>query len=378
MKVAVFGAAGLTGRRVIQNLTRWGGCQGMFAADHHARALNDLFNLYRSRGLSARYLEATDNQSIRERMREVDVVISCLSAEASSEAELVASALEEGKDYLSISDDASAIPDIRSLREEASHSSSRIIVGLGWSPGLSNLLASFAAQRLEQVDRVKIAWSLDPHDLQSPGGCGRLLRAFSDRCVTFEEGRFREIRAGSWEEWQHFPGGLEWCSVFYSYQTEPLTLPLALPEVLEVQVKGGLRNPQTDYLVHTLAWLSQILPSHTRELLGHFMGLALSSKPGSELRNESGLRVEVAGRIGKVPVTLTYGARGSYLGATVAMLLQALKLLNEDSISKKGIFFPEEILHIRDFAPSLANAGIQFYFSGSDGEPKNSREHPSP
>ncbi len=369
MRIGVFGAAGLTGRRVIQRLVSSGESQGLIAADRHARALNDLFNLHRSQGISVRYLEASDAQSVRERMKEMDVVISCLSAEDVDETSLVASALEEGKDFLSASDDASAIPGIRALREEAGHPNSRIIVGLGWSPGLSNLLASYTAKRMEQVDRIKIAWSLEPNDLQSPGGQGRLLRAFSDRCYSFQEGRTREVRAGSWEEWQHFPGGLGWRGVSYSNQPEPLTLPLALPEVLEVQTKGGLSGTRPDYLVHTLAWLTQIMPNYAREFLRHLVGLALSSQSGPGYQYQSGLLVEVTGRRRKIPVTLTYGAKGSYLDATATMLLQALKLLKMGAITRKGIFFPEEILHIRDFAASLFGAGVHFYIS--EGEPES-------
>lgn len=373
MRVAVFGAAGQLGRRVILRLIKERSCSVILAADRDARGLSDLHARFDAHGVVIRYLEADDPRSTRERMSGMDAVVSCLGGSGSGELSLARAAVGEGIIYLS-SSDVSGLERVPGsaggMRREGPGAA---FTGLGWSPGLSNLLALHAAKGFERLDFLDIAWAIAASDLQSPGGQELLLHSFSGRCRSFEQGRLKEVRAGSWEDWRSFPPEVGWSNVTYSCQPEPLTLPAHLPGVLRVQVKGGLNLSAPPYVIHTIAWVSQYLPEHLQELVNHGMGLALKRlhRPGQG-PSVSGLRVEAVGVRNGRREHLVYGVTGGYLDATAGMLVAALGLVGANGDRGRGVVALEEAFTLRDFLPALRREGVRFW------GPANRNERPFP
>lgn len=371
MRVAVFGAAGQLGRRVMGRLAAGGRCSFILAADRDARGLAGLQARFGAGGAAVRYLEAADERSVRERMAGVDAVISCLGSNGGGEGPAAAEALREGKVFLSSSDHPGQT---EALLVEAGLSDSGpglAVMGLGWSPGLSNLLALRAAEGFDRLDSLEIFWSVAAAELRSPGGQERMLRGFRGKCLSFEGGRAKEVRGGSWEEWTCFPPGIGWTGTAYSCQTEPLTLPGRFPGVLQVKVKGGLNIPSPPYLVHTIAWASHLLPEHLQELLNHGMGLALNAMHRTAGENRlSGLRVEARGIKGGQVASVALGASGAYLDTTAGLLTSALPLLLEGG-PRRGLLPPEDAFTLADLLPALRREGVRFW-SPSPGVPPRS------
>lgn len=361
MKVAVFGAAGQLGRRVLIRLLREGSCSRIIAGDRDARGLADLQARFGGYGVTIRYLDADDIRSVRERMSGMDAVISCLGGSTTDQSPLAQTAVDQGRIYLDSSEDPDLFLRLQELYDPYRAGTGSAVTGLGWSPGLSNLLALRAAAGFDLLDSLGIYWSIATPELQSPGGQERLLRGFRGKCRSFENGRLREVRAGSWEEWRCFPPGVGWSGITYSCQPEPLTLPDGLPGIMQVQAKGGLNVTVSPYLVHTLAWASHLLPEHLQELLNHGMGVALKSlhRPSGE-DPLSGLYVEVRGTRDGRRAEVVYGATGSYLETTAGMLTAALTLMHRGD-RRPGYFTPEKAFTLRDLLPSLRAEGVRFW-----------------
>ncbi len=207
MKVAVFGAAGQLGRRVLIRLLREGSCSRIIAGDRDARGLADLQARFGGYGVTIRYLDADDIRSVRERMSGMDAVISCLGGSTTDQSPLAQTAVDQGRIYLDSSEDPDLFLRLQELYDPYRAGTGSAVTGLGWSPGLSNLLALRAAAGFDLLDSLGIYWSIATPELQSPGGQERLLRGFRGKCRSFENGRLREVRAGSWEEWRCFPPG---------------------------------------------------------------------------------------------------------------------------------------------------------------------------
>jgi lysine 6-dehydrogenase len=361
VKVAVFGAAGQLGRRVILRLLREGSCSRILAADRDPRGLADLQARFGGYGVTIRYLDADDMRSVRERMSGMDAVISCLGGSSTDQSPLAQAAVEQGRIYLDSSEDPDLFSRLTQLHDPYRAGTGSAVTGLGWSPGLSNLLALHAAAEFDLLDSLGIYWSVAAPELRSPGGQERLLHGFRGKCRSFENGRLKEVRAGGWEEWRCFPPGVGWSGITYACQAEPLTLPDSLPGIIQVQVKGGLNVTVSPYLVHTLAWASHLLPEHLQELLNHGMGLALKSlhRPSGE-DSLSGLCVEARGTRDGRRAEVAYGATGSYLEATAGMLTGALTLMRRGD-RRQGYFTPEQAFTLRDLLPALRVEGVRFW-----------------
>ena len=362
MRVAVFGAAGQLGRRVVSRLVEQGRCSAVLAADRDARGLQDLHSRFEPRGVAVRYLDAGDPRSAAERASGMDAVISCLGGSGSDELGSAVAALGGGALFLSSSEDPGFRHRLREAAARLADGRGTAVVGLGWSPGLSNLLAVRAAAGFERLDSLDISWAAAAPDLRSPGGQESVLRRFRGRCASFEQGRLKEVRAGSWEEWVSFPPEVGWTGVAYSCQPEPLTLPGRLPGALRVRVKGGLLLSAPPHSIHTLAWLSARLPEHLQELVNQGTGLALKRlhRPDGEARL-SGLRVEAAGIKGGRRAVAVLGATGGYLDATAGMLAAALGLARGEAGRGRGVLAPEEAFGLGDLLPALRREGIRFW-----------------
>ena len=359
MKVAVFGAAGALGRRVLSRLIEADLVTGLVAADHDTALLAGLHSRLGHLGVAVRFMEAADPRSFRERMSGCDAVISCLGGEGADELPPAAEAVERGALYLSPTEEPSVF--LRDREASRGEGDGLAVMGLGWSPGLSNLLAAWAGRRFQRLDEIGVAWRLDARELNSPGGRERLLNAFGGKCLSFEEGRLREVQAGSWEEWVPFPPDSSPGSVAYARGPEPLTLPRLFPQALRVRLKGGLAQPHLHLPVHTASWASSLLPEPFRELLVHAVGMTLSKAGGAPGEAVSALRVELKGLRGGERHHLAVGATGGYLDATAAMLVGALFLLLRSPKRPRGILAPEEALELRGILPALRREGVRFW-----------------
>ncbi len=362
MRVAVFGAAGRLGRRVLSLLIRLGGIDYLLAADNDTRGLSDLQASLGHLGVIVRYLEAGERRSYAERMSACDAVVSCLGGKGTDEFPLAVEAVERGCLYLS----SSADPDVfRRRKSECCFQGGKggtAVMGVGWSPGLSGLLSARLGARFRRLDSLDIRWCADVREMNSPGGLEELLLAFGGRCPSFLEGNPRMVRAGSWEEWACFPPRSAVCGVTHVRSPEPLTLPLLFPEVLRVQVKGGLAQPRLQLPLHTLSWACSQHGGAYRDLFMHAAGLALrGAGPPEGNGTGSALMVEAAGVSEGKRKKIALGATGSRLEATAAVLVGALARLSASGGASTGILAPEEALRLADILPSLRSSGVRFW-----------------
>ncbi|MFN3591658.1 MAG: hypothetical protein ACK4TG_05680, partial [Thermaurantiacus sp.] len=76
-----------------------------------------------------------------------------------AQAETVRAAIEAGVPYVSLCDDYDAAQAVLELDLLAKEKGVTVITGLGWTPGLSNVLARRAADQLDEVDEIHVAWA---------------------------------------------------------------------------------------------------------------------------------------------------------------------------------------------------------------------------
>jgi len=361
LRVAVFGAAGNLGRRVLELLLKGKGIDFLLAADHDTRGLSDLHSTLGHLGVTVRYLEAEDRRSYGERMSSCEAVISCLGGSGIDEFPLALEAVERGCLYLSSNGD----PTVFLRREEAGNGGPEgrgtAVMGLGWSPGLSGLLAVRLGSRFQRLDALRFSWLADAREMVGPGGLEELMLLFGGRCLSFEEGRRRAVRAGSWEELVRFPPRSAVAGVTYVRAPEPLTLPSRFPEVLRVQVKGGLTPGHLQLPVHTLSWAWSLHDGALRDLILHAAGLIIrrGSGPGRD-ETEGALLVEAKGIREGRPGQETIGATGSRLGVTAGLLVGVLERLLEKK-TPRGVLAPEEALELAEVLPALRRSGTRFW-----------------
>lgn len=145
MRVVALGGAGATGAvaaRVAATLPR---VSEVVVADRAGGARVDI----------------TDGKSLRDLLKDADVVLNTVGPFYRHGTAVLQAAIDTGTHYLDICDDWQPTRDLLALDGPARAAGIRAVIGMGASPGASNLLAALAVRELRQVDEVHTAWPAD-------------------------------------------------------------------------------------------------------------------------------------------------------------------------------------------------------------------------
>lgn len=134
--------------------------------------------------------------------------VAVLAGPAGDHRSLAEAALERGADVVSVSDDPGDASRLLDLDAEARERGRRVVVGAGFSPGLTCVLARHAAADLSAVDEVHVAKA----GTGGPACARQHHRALAGEAVDWRDGVWVRRAAGSGRELCWFPdpvGGLD-------------------------------------------------------------------------------------------------------------------------------------------------------------------------
>jgi saccharopine dehydrogenase-like NADP-dependent oxidoreductase len=111
--------------------------------------------------IEVRQLDVLDETALITTMREVDVVASFVGPFFRFAEPVVKAAIASGVNFVDICDDvAPTVNLLDNSQEAATDAGVSILLGMGASPGVTNLLVRRAANQLDDVEEVKIYWAV--------------------------------------------------------------------------------------------------------------------------------------------------------------------------------------------------------------------------
>ncbi|HUQ63230.1 MAG TPA: hypothetical protein VM121_05730 [Acidimicrobiales bacterium] len=143
--------------------------------------------------------------------------------------------LAQGGHVVSVSD---AIGEVRSLLElddEASGNGQHVVVGAGFSPGLSCVLAALAGRAFERVDEIHVA----KVGTAGPACARQHHRALAEHVFDWRDGEWEERSGGSGRELCWFPDPVRAVDCYRAATPEALLLVPAFPGVNRVTARMG-------------------------------------------------------------------------------------------------------------------------------------------
>ena len=152
MQFVVLGGAGIEGRGIVKDLVRSGVDAVVIADRDVGRAQSLAADLASDRTrVSAVQADADDHASLMKVMQNAGVVVSALGPFYRYGLKTVRAAIEARTPYVDINDDFDAIEAVLGLDAEARVASIPVIIGLGVTPGVSNVCVKHAAERMDRV-----------------------------------------------------------------------------------------------------------------------------------------------------------------------------------------------------------------------------------
>ena len=160
MKVVVLGGCGVVGRNTVSALQRFSNVQEIVIADRDEYSALELANEHSAHTI-ATVIDVSDHSALANLLTGTAVVVNATGPYYQYGVRVLRACIESGCHYVDVNDDWGPTLDMLALSDEARRAGITAIVGIGVSPGISNLAAVRAMQSLDTVHTVMTAWTLD-------------------------------------------------------------------------------------------------------------------------------------------------------------------------------------------------------------------------
>ncbi len=341
MKAVVLGGAGDMGSEAVRDLIKFTDVEQITIADLNTAAAERLAAEIGDKRITVRKVDATSHEDLVGVIRGHDVAAGALGPFYRFERPIVEAAIEAGVDYVSICDDHDAAEAALQLDQAAAEKGRRILTGLGWTPGVTNMFARKGYDELKDVEAINVYWAGSSADSEGLAVILHTIHIFTGSVVSFQNGGFVEIKAGTGKEVVDFPLPMGKITTFHLGHPEPVTLPRYLKGVREVTLKGGLAENYLNSLAKMMVALGLTATPARKQRLGKLMKKLMPIFPSDKNRSLSGARVDVTGFKDGKKVKITYASVDHMKRLTGIPLSIGTYMMGQGKIARKGVFGPE-------------------------------------
>lgn len=194
-RVTVLGGCGAVGSIAVSTLAALTDFSEVVVADIDVAKAKRMVGQLGTACLSATRVDALDASSIREVIKGSDVVLNCVGPFYQFGPPILKAVIQAGINYVDISDDVDATRAQLDLSKQAERQGVSACIGMGSSPGVTNLLAKFCAdQLLEQVEAIDIFHAHGGEPTEGAGVIGHRFHAMTSDIPVYLDGQYKTVR----------------------------------------------------------------------------------------------------------------------------------------------------------------------------------------
>ena len=361
MRIVSLGGAGAMGRLAVRDLAAKDVVEELTIADYN---LSEAEGLARELGdkCTAKKVDANNPSELVDVVRGYDVALGTIGPFYKYETKMARACIEAGVNYVSICDDYDAAAAILELDEEAKKAGITMITGVGWTPGVTNVLARKGTNQLDEVEEIAVAWGCHASDTVGKAVTLHTMHIFTGTVPSYQGGRTVWTPAGSGCEKLRFPDPVGEVYVYHVGHPEPVTIPRYI-NAKTVTLKGGLVEDYLSKLTMLMARLRLLDTPRKKDILGAIINpmlpyLEMIDKP---VETCSACRVDITGKKKNKWVRIVYGAAAHMDLLTGLPASVAVQMIGEGLVKKKGVMAPEACLDPSEFLKRLEAGGIRLY-----------------
>jgi lysine 6-dehydrogenase len=368
MRILVLGGCGAMGSEATRDLSAYSDFSEIVVGDIDVPKAQAWCDKLGDKRLKAIAVNATDKASLVQEFGGYDVILNCTSYAFGLT--ITEAAIEARKPLLDLGGLYNT-PKQLALTEQAEKAGVTIVLGMGATPGVTNLMAKAGSTHMDSVEEIHIAFATYRSIAPSPGLLSTVLDEFSPDTVRFyfESGEFVKVPPFSGEKVVRFDAPVGPVKTWFVPHSETHTLPRFIPGVRRVDVRGTWRPEIMTALDH----YNQVGLLSTKEMdvAGHSIPpkevlrsifLANGGWPG-EGEWAFLLNVEVVGKKADSKVTATYNlshpptdrwgqeATGKVTGIPASIGAQRLA---KGEVLRQGVLGPEAAFEPWPFFADLA------------------------
>lgn len=356
-RVVVLGGCGGVGELTVRRLAAGRRFAEIVIADSNATKAESLAEELGRGTVRVAVMDASDPRAVLRTMRGAQVVVNEVGPFFRFGTQLIEAALDAGVHYVDINDDADVTWEIfesRSLDRHAREAGLSVLIGMGTSPGVTNMLARLGADQMDRARAVEVRLITGAASRGAAVFAHR-LHVFGGEATIYRDGAWAKVPAFGDPETISFPVPPGTGECYTVSHPEPITIPRFIAGVQHVSIKlGYLPQRINEAMRHALALgLGSAKPI---ALDGQavsppaFAAAYLASDDADHLFGFSavepffGREVRVAGERAGRQTRIVYrygGRRGGRITAMMPAL--AAELLVRGEIAQRGVLAPEAL-----------------------------------
>src|SRR3984893_3852336 len=154
MHMIVLGGAGAMGRVTVRTLTEYEDVEQITIADYNEERAREVAAALNSSKIQVKQIDVNDSERLPQLLRGADVVLSAV--EYVYNLPVLRACIQEKVHYADLGGLFHMTRKLMDLSEEAEAAGITAIVGMGGTPGVTNLLARAAVDQLDRVNSIKV------------------------------------------------------------------------------------------------------------------------------------------------------------------------------------------------------------------------------
>ncbi len=250
----VLGGAGDMGSAAVRDLV-FSGVERVIVGDFNKVATEKLVERVKGGDteVEGTYVNVNDKKNLIDAIVQSDLVINTVGPFYKYENTVVDATMEAGKDYVDICDDHDATLRVLEREKEIAKGKSRILIGMGWTPGITNVLARAGYDSLETTTDINIGWSGSAADASGIAVISHVFHAVTGEVPMYLDGKLEYVPARQFKREIDFPEPISRLETYFVGHPEPITIPRYLKGVNNVTLRGALTPDWQNHLVSQFA-----------------------------------------------------------------------------------------------------------------------------
>lgn len=193
-KIIVLGGCGAVGRIAVQTLATNDLIDELVIGDINLDAAQQIVTETDTDKLSAVSVNAMSYDSVASAINGCDLVLNCVGPFFKTVKTILSAVIDSGINYVDICDDVDVTLELLGMDQAAKDAGITVLIGMGSSPGATNLLAKFAADTLlDKTDSIDIFHAHGGEPIEGEGVIGHRFHCMSIDIPMFLDGQLTHV-----------------------------------------------------------------------------------------------------------------------------------------------------------------------------------------
>ena len=193
-KVVVLGGCGAVGSVAVKTLAAQDIISEVVIGDWNIEKAKKLAKELGPK-VSAVKVNAEDEDSIKAAVSGCDIVLNCVGPFYKTVKKILSTVIELGINYVDVCDDVDVTLDILNMDSQAKKAGIMAVIGMGNSPGISNLMGKFAAENLlDETDSIDIFHAHGGEAIEGEGVIGHRFHCMTIDVPMFLDGKLTYVK----------------------------------------------------------------------------------------------------------------------------------------------------------------------------------------